>query len=149
MSDSHFLVLAIENSRISAREGNFPAGAIVVLNDQVVSSKISAPYPGLMHADAQALISAYEARGRLYGATLFVGLQPCLMCTCIAYWAGVRRIVYAVPRDSVSSKYYESDVDSSEFMNHFHEKVEMVHLLEFQAEATEVIRTWEISAHGM
>ena len=43
MQDIQYLKQAIENSRKSLAEGNFPAGAIVVLNDEVIASEVSSP----------------------------------------------------------------------------------------------------------
>lgn len=93
-----FLKQAITNSQKSMEEGNFPAGAVVVKNGEIISSAISVPYPGLFHADSRAVTDAFNKIGSLHGATLYIGIESCLMCIGIAYWAGIRKIIYAVPK---------------------------------------------------
>jgi len=48
--DIQFLKQALENSRRSMEESNFPAGAVVVLNDEIIASEVSSKYPGLYNA---------------------------------------------------------------------------------------------------
>jgi len=143
MDDKKYLKLAIENSIRSMSEGNFPAGAIVVRDDKVLSSEVSVPYPGLFHADSRAVSKAFQEYGPLKGATLYIGLESCLMCLGVAYWAGIRRIVYAVPKLLVSGNYYETPDDTHPLLEHFNEKMELVHIRDFEQEALKVIRKWE------
>ena len=143
MNDKKYLELAIANSRKSRKKGNFPAGAIVVKDGRILASEISSPYPGLFHADSKAVAKAFEENGRLKGATLYIGLESCLMCMGIAYWAGIRRIVYAVPKSKVSGDYYETHKDTRELFNTFNEKIELIHIKELEEEALSVIRSWE------
>ena len=142
-NDEHFLRLAIENSKKSMEAGNFPAGGIVVKNGKVLSSEISSPYPGLFHADSKAVSKAFEDNGVLNGATLYIGLESCLMCTGVAYWAGIRRIVYAVPKSKVSGDYYETHEDTHNVVGSFNEPIEIFHFEKLEAEALGIIRTWE------
>ncbi len=65
--DIKLLKLAIENSRKSMKEGNFPAGAVVAKNGKIVASEVSVPYPGLFHADSKAVTSAFNKYGVLTG----------------------------------------------------------------------------------
>ena len=99
--DIEFLKMALENSKRSMAEGNFPAGAVVVKDNEVLSSEVSSPYPGLFHADSKAVQSAFEKHGVLTGATLYIGLESCLMCTGVAYWGGIRRVVFAIPKSKI------------------------------------------------
>mgnify|MGYP001352644623 CR=1 FL=1 len=143
MDDTTFLKLAIENSKKSMEEGNFPAGAVVAKDGKVLASAVSVPYPGLFHPDSRAVTAAFEENGPLNGATLYIGLQSCLMCTGVAYWAGIRRIVYAVPKSKVSGDYYETPEDTSKLFDTFNEKIEFVHLKECEQEALGIVREWE------
>jgi len=143
MDDKDYLKLAIENSKKSMAEGNFPAGAIVVKDGKVISSAVSSPYPGLFHADSKAVTEAFNKLGPLKGATLYIGLESCLMCAGVAYWAGIRRIVYAVSKSKVSGNYYETPEDTRPLFDKFNEKIELVHLKELEDEALAIIRQWE------
>lgn len=73
-----FLSQAIELSKQSFEQGNFPAGAVVVQDGKVLATAVSSPYPGLFHADSKAVQAAFEKHGPLEGASLYVGLQNCL-----------------------------------------------------------------------
>ena len=143
MTDKDYLKLAIENSKKSMEEGNFPAGAIVVKEGKILSSELSSPYPGLFHADSKAVSQAFKEHGVLTSATLYIGLESCLMCLGVAYWAGIRRIVYAAPKSKVSGDYYEIPKDTSELIKTFNEKIELIHIEELEKEALDVIRSWE------
>ncbi len=143
MTDKDYLKLAIENSKKSMEEGNFPAGAVVVKRGKILSSELSSPYPGLFHADSKAVSQAFKEYGVLTDATLYIGLESCLMCMGVAYWAGIRRIVYAVPKSKVSGDYYETPKDTHELFNTFNEKIELVHIKKLEEEALGIIRSWE------
>ncbi len=143
MLDKDYLKQAIENSKQSFEQGNFPAGAIVVRHDKVLSSAVSSSYPGLFHADSKAISSAFEKEGVLTDATLYIGLESCLMCTGVAYWSGIRRIVYAIPKSKVSGLYYETPEDTKKLISMFNEPLELVHLSDLEEEALEVVREWE------
>jgi tRNA(adenine34) deaminase len=145
--DIKYLKLAIENSRKSMAEGNFPAGAVVVKDGRILASQVSVPYPGLFHADSKAVTEAFNKVGPLTGATLYIGLQSCLMCTGVAYWSGIRRVVYAVPKSQVSGSYYETPHDTSDLFETFNEKLEFIHIPELQQEALDVVREWERIQH--
>lgn len=108
-----------------------------------MASEVSVPYPGLFHADSKAITAAFNKIGPLKGATLYVGLESCLMCIGVTYWSGLRRIVYAVSKSKVSGDYYETPQEADELINSFNEKIERVHLLEFEEEALAVVRAWE------
>lgn len=141
--DKNYLLQAIENSKRSFQEGNFPAGAIVVKDNKILSSEVSSPYPGLFHADSKAVTKAFEINGPLTGATLYIGLESCLMCLGVSYWAGIRRIVYAVPKVKVSGNYYETHESYEHLVEKFNEPIERLHLPELELEALEIIRQWE------
>ncbi len=141
--DLEFLRMAVENSKRSMAEGNFPAGAVVVKDGEVLSSEVSSPYPGLFHADSKAVQAAFEKHGVLTGASLYIGLESCLMCTGVAYWGGIRRVVFAVPKSKVSGDYYETSEDLSGLVKDFNEPIEYSQVQELEEEALQIIREWE------
>ena len=65
------------------------------------------------------------------------------MCIGVAYWSGLRRIVYAVSKSNVSGDYYETHEPTEQLINSFNEKIERIHISEMEEEALEVIRDWE------
>lgn len=141
--DIEYLKMAIGNSRRSFEEGKFPAGGIVVKDDEILASEVSSPYPGLFHADSKAITTAFNKIGPLKGATLYVGLESCLMCIGVSFWSGLRRIVYAVPKSKVSGDYYETHEETEKLINTFNEPIERIHVSELENEAIEIVRAWE------
>ncbi len=141
--DIQYLKMAIENSRKSLKEGRFPAGAVVVKNEKILASEVSVPYPGLFHADSKAITIAFNKIGLLKDATLYIGLESCLMCIGVAYWSGIRRIVYAIPKSKVSGDYYETHQETKTLIDNFNEQIERIHLPELEAEALAVVKEWE------
>lgn len=141
--DIKYLKMAIANSRRSFEEGRFPAGAVVVKNDKVIASEVSVPYPGLFHADSNAMTKAFNEVGNLKDATLYIGLESCLMCTGVAYWSGLRRIVYAIPKSKVSGDYYETHAPTQEIIDSFNDQIERIHISDLEKEALHVIKEWE------
>lgn len=141
--DKEFLRLAIKKSQESLEQGNFPAGAVVVKDGQILTEAVSSPFPNLFHADSKAVSAAYEKYGPLKGATLYVGLENCLMCTGVAYWAGIRNIYFAVPKSAVNGNYYETHATTSHLAQEFNEPIHTHHVAELQDEALAVIREWE------
>ncbi|HET9946560.1 MAG TPA: deaminase [Patescibacteria group bacterium] len=143
MTDKDYLQLAIENSKKSMQEGNFPAGAVVVKDGKIIASEVSSPYPNLFHADSKAVTTAFEKVGPLQGATLYIGLECCLMCTGVAYWSGIEKVVYAVSKKEVSSTYYETSEDTTELVKKFNHFISFIHVPELAKEALEIVHEWE------
>jgi len=141
--DSTYLKMAIENARKSFQEGNFPAGAVVVKDGKILASEVNAPPPALFHPDSKAVTAAFNKVGLLQGATLYIGLESCLMCIGVAYWSGLRRIVYAVPKSEVSGEYYETPKETKTLIDSFNEQIERIYVPEFKDEALAIIKEWE------
>lgn len=142
-TDIKFLKMAIANSQRSFEEGRFPAGAVVVKDNKVISSTFNSPTPTPLHPDSLALLNAFSQVGSLKGATLYIGLESCLMCTGIAYWSGLRRIVYTIPKSKVSGDYYETHAPTQELIDSFNNQIERIHISELEKEALQVIKEWE------
>ena len=140
--DFTFLKMAIDCSRQSLAKGNFAAGAVVVRDGVVLTTNIDS-HSQALHEDAKAISDAYAKYGTLTGATVYIGLESCLMCTCIGYWSGIRRVVFAIRKEKISEKYYEIPGDTSEVINSFAEKIERIHIPELEEEALSVVHEWE------
>jgi tRNA(adenine34) deaminase len=93
---------ALELARAALRAGEVPIGAVVVLGDRVVGEGSNQPIQArdpTAHAEVVALRSAAAATGnyRLPGTTLYVTVEPCLMCVGALVNARVARLVYGAP----------------------------------------------------
>jgi tRNA(adenine34) deaminase len=97
--DETFIRHALEEARRGLGAGEVPIGAVVVLNGEIVGRAHNAPI-GLAdptaHAEVLALREAARKIGnyRLTGATLYVTVEPCAMCTGATLTARIARLVY-------------------------------------------------------
>jgi tRNA(adenine34) deaminase len=99
MTDEYFMMLALKEAKRAFEEDEVPVGAIVVLNEKVIArgynmvEKLNDP---TAHAEMIALTSAFNNMGGKYlpEATLYVTVEPCLMCAGAIYWSKLGKIVY-------------------------------------------------------
>ena len=98
MHDS-FMREALAQADLAAAAGEVPIGAVVVLDGRVVGAGHNQPigaHDPTAHAEVVAMRAAANAVGnyRLTGATLYVTVEPCLMCVGAMVHARVRTLVY-------------------------------------------------------
>ena len=101
-----FMGLALEEAEAAEREGEVPIGAVLVKDGVVIGAGRNGPIgacDATAHAEVRALREAGLATGnyRLGGATIFVTLEPCLMCFGALLHARVARVVFAAPDPKV------------------------------------------------
>ena len=97
--DLNFMRQALAEAKKAFAEGEIPIGAVVAIGDRVIArghnqtERLSDP---TAHAEIIALTSAFNFLGSKYlpDATLYVTIEPCLMCAGALYWGKVGRIVY-------------------------------------------------------
>ena len=99
MSDEAFMRMALDLAEEAARLGEVPVGAVVVRQEEVVGRGFNAPirtHDPSAHAEMAALRDAAGRLGnyRLPGCSLYVTLEPCVMCTGAIQHARVARVVY-------------------------------------------------------
>ena len=92
---------ALEQARRARDAGEVPVGAVVVLGGQLVGEGFNQPIAALdptAHAEIVALRDAARRtlNYRLTGASLYVTLEPCLMCVGAIVHARVETVVYGV-----------------------------------------------------
>lgn len=97
--DDRAMRLAIEQARLAAQAGEVPVGAVIVADGQVLAAGRNAPvgtHDPTAHAEIRALRAAAQVRQnyRLPDCTLYVTLEPCLMCVGAMLHARIRRVVY-------------------------------------------------------
>ncbi|MCC7462483.1 MAG: tRNA adenosine(34) deaminase TadA [Gammaproteobacteria bacterium] len=90
---------ALEHARATERAGEVPVGAVLVREDRVIAAGANRPISACdptAHAEIEALRAGAQVLGsyRLTDTTLYVTLEPCLMCAAAVVHARVRRLVY-------------------------------------------------------
>lgn len=99
MDDEHFMRQALVQAQTAFEEEEVPVGAVVVVNNRIISrgynqvEKLNDP---TAHAEIIALTSAFNYLGSKYlpDATIYVTVEPCLMCAGALYWSKIGRVVF-------------------------------------------------------
>lgn len=97
--DERYMRLALEEAKKAFVLGEVPVGCVIVANGQVVGrghnlTEILADVTA--HAEIQAITAAANTLGGKYlsQCTLYVTVEPCIMCAGAIGWAQVRRVVF-------------------------------------------------------
>ena len=125
MSDEAYMQMALKEARKAFDTGEVPVGAIIVMNDRVIAkafNQVELLNDSTAHAEILALTTAYNYLGSKYlpDATLYVTLEPCLMCCGALYWSRIGKIVYGADDEKSGYKKIAGK------KNPFHPKTELV-----------------------
>ena len=98
----YFMQLALLEAEEAFEKGEIPVGAVVMLNNKIIAKAHNLTQTlndVTAHAEMQALTSAFHYLGAKYlnDCTLYVTLEPCVMCAGALYWAQMGKIVYGAP----------------------------------------------------
>ncbi|MBD5225684.1 MAG: nucleoside deaminase [Bacteroidales bacterium] len=100
--DTRFMRMALREAQEAASQGEIPIGAVIVSNGMVVGrghNLTETLGDVTAHAEIQAITAAAETLGGKYltDCTLYVTVEPCLMCAGAIAWAQIPRIVIGAP----------------------------------------------------
>lgn len=103
-SDEYFMRQAIRQAQMAAEAGEIPVGAVVVANQQIIArgyNQTELLTDVTAHAEIIALTAAANFLGGKYlkDCTLYVTLEPCVMCAGALAWAQLNRLVYGAGDD--------------------------------------------------
>lgn len=98
-SDEHFMREALKEAKKAEAENEVPVGAVIVCNDKIIArthNLTETLTDVTAHAEMQAITSAENAiNGKfLEECTLYVTLEPCVMCAGACYWSRFKKIVF-------------------------------------------------------
>lgn len=99
-TDDHWMMRALELAREAEALGEVPVGAVIVKDKLIIAEGFNQPinsHDASSHAEINALRKAGEVLGnyRLSDTTLYVTLEPCMMCVGAMIHARVARVVFA------------------------------------------------------
>ena len=103
-SDEHFMRQALRQAELAASMGEIPVGAVVVCQGQIIArghNQTEQLTDVTAHAEIIALTAASNFLGGKYlnDCTLYVTLEPCVMCAGALAWAQLGRLVYGAGDD--------------------------------------------------
>jgi len=100
LSDEYFMRKAFEEAEKAFEENEVPVGAIIVSNNIIIAkahNQVETLNDPTAHAEIIAITSATNYLGSKYleNCTMYVTLEPCLMCASALNWAKIDKIIYA------------------------------------------------------
>ena len=98
-TDQNFMKQAFAEAQEAARKGEIPVGAVIVHNNRIIARahNLTEQLTDVTaHAEMQAITSAANFIGGKYlkDCTIYVTLEPCVMCAGALAWAQIGKIVY-------------------------------------------------------
>ena len=98
-SDEYFMKEALKEAHKALQKGEVPIGAIIVNNNQIIArahNLTETLNDVTAHAEMQAFTAATSYLGGKYlqGCTLYVTVEPCIMCAGASYWTQISKIVF-------------------------------------------------------
>lgn len=98
MSDDYFMEIALGLAEEAAEDGEIPVGAVIVCRNRIIAkarNQTERLNDVTAHAELVAITAAANHLGGKYltDCTLYVTLEPCVMCAGALFWAQVSRLV--------------------------------------------------------
>src|SRR5213592_3053897 len=98
-NDEYYMKQALSQAQKAFDEDEVPIGAVVVIDNKIIArgyNQVEKLQDPTAHAEIIALTSAFNYLGSKYvpSASIYVTVEPCLMCAGAIYWSKVKRIVY-------------------------------------------------------
>ncbi len=125
MTDEQYMRLAIQEAKKAFDRDEVPVGAVLVIGERIIArshNQVELLNDSTAHAEILSLTTAYNALGSKYvpDATLYVTVEPCLMCCGALHWSKIARVVFGAYDDKNGYRKYTGE------NNPFHPKTELV-----------------------
>jgi len=120
--DQYFMQMAFKEALCAYEEDEVPIGAVIVANNRIIGkghNQTEALDDVTAHAEIIAISSASQALGAKYleNCTLYVTLEPCVMCAGALFWVKISKVVFGA---------HDPKFGSSRFGNLYHPKTKIV-----------------------
>lgn len=124
MTDEQYMQLALTEAQKAFDKEEVPIGAIIVLNGKIIArahNQVELLNDSTAHAEILALTTAFNHLGSKYlpDATLYVTVEPCLMCSGALYWSKIGRVVFGAYDDKNGYR------KSTGYVSPFHPKTQV------------------------
>ncbi|MCL1616648.1 nucleoside deaminase [Bacteroides sp. ET71] len=111
MDDTYYMKQALAEARQAAERGEVPVGAVVVCKDRIIArahNLTETLTDVTAHAEMQAITAAASALGGKYlnECTLYVTVEPCVMCAGAIGWSQLKRLVFGAEDDKRGYRRY-------------------------------------------
>ena len=111
MDDTFYMKQALAEARKAAERGEVPVGALVVCKGRIIArahNLTETLTDVTAHAEMQAITAAASALGGKYlnECTLYVTVEPCVMCAGAIGWSQLKRLVYGAEDDKRGYRRY-------------------------------------------
>ncbi len=109
--DMKWMAMALAQAHLAFDMNEVPIGAVIVTENKCLSAThnlVEHYKDATAHAELLAIQQACKILGvkYLFDATLFVTVEPCMMCASALYWVKIKRVVYATSDTNVNSLAY-------------------------------------------
>jgi tRNA(adenine34) deaminase len=114
LKDEQYMRKALAEAKAAEAEGEIPIGAVIVSGDRVISrahNLTETLHDVTAHAEMQAITAAADLLGGKYltDCTIYVTVEPCVMCAGAIGWAQISRLVYGAEDDKRGYHKYAPD----------------------------------------
>lgn len=125
MTDEQYMQQALIEAQKAFDIEEVPIGAVIVMNNRIIArahNQVQLLNDSTAHAEILAITTAFNFLSSKYlpEATLYVTIEPCLMCCGALYWSKIGKIVYGA--DDEKNGYRKSCGNN----NPFHPKTELI-----------------------
>ncbi len=137
----HFMREALRQARLAYEAGEIPVGAVIVHGNQILAKAYNQTEmlkDVTAHAEMLAITSASNTLGGKYlkDCTLYVSLEPCVMCAGASFWSQISKVVFAASDPKRGFERYNGllhpktvivkgimEVESEQLINSFFERL--------------------------
>ena len=115
MDYEKYMKIALQEARDAELDGEVPIGAVVVCGDRVIAkahNRTEHLHDVTAHAEIMAITSAEDYMNAKYltDCTLFVTVEPCVMCAGAIAWAQLAEVVYGADDEKRGFSKYSSQI---------------------------------------
>lgn len=135
MTDEYYMLQAIKEAKKAYEDGEVPVGAIIVMDAKIIArghNQVERLNDPTAHGEIIALTSAFNFLGAKYlpKASIYITVEPCLMCAGALYWSKIGRVIYGADDEKNGYRKYVAACPSIEQLGvtpwPFHPKTELV-----------------------